>query len=251
MFRGLSGWVFYFQVISFYFMETIQALREGLVMSVQGIATGVGAFVPKLLGATIFIILGFIFGSAVGRVVTHVAQSARVDEWLAKAGVHRFFDRAGYKLDAALVLGWLAKAFFVIVFLVAAFDVLGLTGVNTFLQTVLAYIPRVIIAALMLFFASIAADFVSSLITGMSKAFGAHIANFLGTVARWAIWIFAIIIALSELGIAPQYMYTLFTGIVAMLALAGGLAFGLGGKETATEFIKHIRSDIREGRREA
>ncbi len=96
--------------------------------------------------------------------------------------------------------------------------------------------------------ASLASELAQNVVVGAAQAMGARVAHILGALTSWAIWIFAFIIALSHLGIAAQYMFTLFTGFVAMLALAGGLAFGLGGKEAAAELIKEIRSDMK-GRR--
>ena len=209
---------------------------------------GVGAFVPKLFFAVVLVALGFIFGAAVGRVVTQLVNTLKLDDLLAKAGVSAFFTKAGYPLNSGAFFGWLARLFFVVVFMVAAFDVLELTAVNEFLKTVLLYIPQVVVAALMLFFASIVADFLSNVVSGMSKGVGTHVANLLGTITRTAIWVFAVIVALSHLGIAPQFMQLLFTGFVAMVAIAGGLAFGLGGKDAAADLIKKIREDVRSGR---
>lgn len=223
-------------------------LRSEFVQSVVLVSGGVVDFVPKFIAALLFILVGWIFGVAVGRVVEQLISVMKADEWLAKAGVTRFVARLGYTLNAPALFGWLAKAFFIVIFLVAAFDILGLSQVNAFLTQVLTYIPQVIVAAVILFIASIAASLLSGLITGASHAIGSHVAAMLGSFTRWAIWMFAGIMALSELGIAPQYMYTLFAGLVAMLALAGGLAFGLGGKEAAAEVIKNVRSDIRTGK---
>ena len=142
----------------------------------------------------------------------------------------------------------MAKLFFIIVMLVAAFDILGLNQVNSFLTQVLAYIPEVVVAAIILFVASLASDLLGDMVHGTTRALGSRVAHLLGSVTRVAIWVFAIIMALSQLGIAAQYMFTLFTGFVAMLAIAGGLAFGLGGKDAAADLIKEIRTEIREKR---
>lgn len=223
-------------------------LRSEFVKSVQTLTAGVADLVPKLLAALLFVIVGWIFGAAVGRVVQQLVDTMKADEWLAKAGVDKFLLRAGYKMNAGVFVGWLAKIFFILVFLIPAFNILGLSQVNTFLNEVLVYIPQVIVAAIVLFVASIAADLLSGMVSGATKAMGSNMANILGSVTRWAIWIFAFMVALTQLGIAAQYMSILFTGIIAMLALAGGLAFGLGGKESATELIKEIRSEIKNGR---
>ena len=137
------------------------------------------------------------------------------------------------------------KWFVVVVFLVAALDVLGLQQVNTFLQgVVLLYIPKVIVAVLFLIIAAIVADVVRKIVIGSARAAGVSSANFAGTVAKWSIWIFAIIAALTQLGVAGGLIQTFFTGVVIAIALAFGLAFGLGGKEAAARSIEKIRSEI-------
>lgn len=227
----------------------LQLLQNELAQSILNVTGGVGAVLPNIIAALLFIILGWIFGVAVGRVIAQIVDALRVDVWLAKAGVDKVVERAGYRLNSGAFLGWLAKLFFIIVFLVVALNVLGLSQVNDFLLSVLAYIPNVFVAMLILFIASVAADIVGGVVSGASLAVGSHVAHLLGSITRWAIWIFALMIAVSQLGIAPQFMNILFTGVVAMLALAGGLAFGLGGKEAAADFIREVRSEMREGKK--
>lgn len=224
-------------------------IKSEFVQSVQGISGGVIETLPKIVVALLFVVLGFIFGAAVGRVVAQLVDAIKADEWLAKAGVDKFLARAGYTLNAPAFAGWLAKLFFIIVFLVPAFEILGLTQINVFLGQVLTYIPQVIVAAFILFVAAIAADILGGMVSGTSKAVGSRASHLLGSVTRGAIWMFAIIMMLAQLGVAAQYMYTLFAGFVAMLALAGGLAFGFGGKDAAAGLIKDIQDEIREGRR--
>lgn len=224
-------------------------LQSQLIQSVRDVSGGVADVLPKIIAAIILVTLGWIFGSAVGRVVQQLVVAIKADEWLRKAGVEDALMKAGYKLNSGAFIGWLAKLFFIVIFLVVALDILGLSQVNAFLVQVLVYVPNVIVAMFMLFVASIAADILSGIVSGSSKAVGSTVAHFLGSVTRWAIWVFAVMIALSQLGIAAQYMSILFTGFVAMLALAGGLAFGLGGKDVAGEFIKEVRSEIRSGRK--
>jgi hypothetical protein len=226
----------------------LQLLQTELAQSILNVTGGVGAVLPNLIAALVFIVLGWVFGVAVGRVVTQIIDALRIDMWLAKAGVDKVVERAGYRLNAGAFLGWLAKLFFIVVFLVVALNVLGLSEVNVFLLSVLAYIPNVVVAMLILFIASVAADILSGVISGTSMVVGSHVSHLLGSITRWAIWIFALMIAFAQLGIAPQFMSILFTGVVAMLALAGGLAFGLGGKDAAAEFIKDVRKEVRDGK---
>ncbi len=225
-----------------------QSIQKVLVSALRDVAGGVAETLPKLLAALIFVILGWVFGVAVGKVVKQLVEAIKADEWLRRAGVDKWLEKAGYTLNAAAFFGWLAKLFFIVVFLVAAFDILELSQVNVFLVQVLAYIPQVLVAAIILFVASLASDLLSGMVTGATKAMGSRVSEMLGAMTRTAIWVFAFIVALSQLGIAAQYMYTIFAGFVAMLALAGGLAFGLGGKESAAKLIADIQDEVKEGK---
>jgi small-conductance mechanosensitive channel len=224
----------------------LDMLRTEFVQSIQGVSQGVIEALPRLLAAIVFIVIGWIFGTAVGRVVQQIVEAIKVDDWLRKAGVDRVLARAGYQMNSGKFLGWLAKLFFIVVMLIAAFDILGLSQVNSFLTQVLAYIPQVVVAAVIFFVASLASDILAGLVHGASRALGSRVSHFLDTMTRVAIWSFAVIMALSQLGIAAQYMYTLFAGLVAMFALAGGLAFGLGGKDAAKDLIEDIKTQIQE-----
>ncbi|GMQ95311.1 MAG: hypothetical protein BMS9Abin13_424 [Patescibacteria group bacterium] len=222
-----------------------QALLSGVGQSFQEIGVGVAEFLPKIIAVLALILFGWVAGAILGRVIAQMIKSLKFDKVLQSAGAEDILSRAGFHLDSGAFLGGLVKWFIIIVFLVAAFDVLGLQQVNVFLQEViLGYLPQVIVAVLILLIAAVLADSMQKVVIGSAKAAEIKTANFLGAVTRWSIWTFAILIALSQLGIAPQFMYTLFTGFVAMLALAGGLAFGIGGKNAAEKYLEKLRQDI-------
>ena len=211
----------------------------------QGIGIEILQFLPKLVLAIIIFIAGWVVGSVLAEVIEKLVKALKVDALLESAGARNLMHKAGFHLNTGAFLGGLVKWFLVVVFLVASLDVLGLDGVNTFLRdVVLGYIPQVIVATLILIVAAVLADIVHKLAMGGAKALDSKSAGFIAGIARWAIWIVAILAALSQLGIAGGMMQTLFTGLVAMLALASGLAFGLGGKEAAARFIEKLRGDI-------
>ena len=137
------------------------------------------------------------------------------------------------------------KWFVIVIFLIAALDVLGLSQVNFFLQdVVLGYLPRVLAAALVLLVAGVIGDATGRVVVTAAKTAGLDSAHFVGAVAKWAVWIFAILVALSQLGIAATFSQTLFTGIVIAVSLALGLSFGLGGQEAASRFIEKLRGEM-------
>jgi len=206
---------------------------------------GIVGFVPSLVVAIIIFIAGWVIGAVIGRLVDQIVKALKVDNLLKSLGTDDVLAKAGFRLNAGGFLGELVKWFVIVVFLIAAVDVLGLTEVNVFLRdVVLGYLPNVIVAAIILIIAAIVADATQKLVVGSAKAAEVSSAHFMGGVARWAIWIFAILAALSQLGIAGAFAQTLFTGLVAMLALAGGLAFGIGGKDAAARYIDRLRGDI-------
>lgn len=223
----------------------VQTWGDVITASFQELWGGVVAFVPQLIIALVVFIVGWVIAVALGRVISHVIKSLKVDSALSTLGAEAPLTRAGLRLDSGAFIGALVRWFFILVFLFAALDVLGLSQVTEFLRSVvLTYIPQVIVAAFILVAAALLADFMRSVVVSSAKAANLPSAGFLGGVAKWAIWLFAILAALFQLGIAGIFIQTLFTAFVAMLAIAGGLAFGLGGKEAASRFLEKLRSDI-------
>ncbi len=213
--------------------------------SLQNLWMGFITFVPNLIIAIIVFIIGWLVGSVVGRAVAQLLMAVKLDKLFDSAGAGELMSRAGMKLNVSGFVGGLVKWFIILVFLMTSLEVLHLTQVNDFLrEVVINYLPNVIIAALILIVATVVSDVVKRVVTGSAKAAHVRSANLLGSIARYSIWIFALIIALAELGIAAQFMQVLFTGLVAMLAIAGGLAFGLGGKEAAARAIDRMQNEM-------
>lgn len=223
----------------------VEVWSSVLIRSFQEIWLGVAAFVPNLVVAFIIFIIGWVIAVLLGRVVAQFIGALKVDNALKGAGVADVLGRAGFRLDSGRFLGELVKWFVIVIFLVATLEVLGLNQVNVFLQNVvLAYLPQVIAAALILLIAAVIADTMQKLVVGAAKAAEVDTAAFLGGLTKWSIWIFAILIALAQLGIADFFAQTLFTGVVVALAIAFGLAFGLGGQGAASQFLERLRKDI-------
>jgi len=214
--------------------------------SFQEIWLGVAGFLPKLIIALVIFIIGWVVGSIISHLIAQVLKSVKLDNLLKGAKFESALNKAGFELDSGAFLGGLVKWFIIVVFLVASLDVLGLTRVNVFLQqVVLGYLPQVIAAVLILLVAAVIAEAMQKVVVGAAKAGGIGSANFLGSVTRWAIWIFAVLAALLQLGIAAPFIQTLFTGVVVALSLAIGLSFGLGGQDAASRYIDKLRSEIK------
>lgn len=217
-----------------------------LSQSFQNLFYGLASFVPSVIVAIIIFIVGWLVGAGLGRVVAQIVDSLRIDQALKSTGIERVLSRAGFELSSGKFLGFLVRWFFIIVFLVASLQVLNLTQVNDFLTTVvLGYLPRVIAAVLILLVAAVVAEAAQRVVAGSAKAAALHSAGFLGKVARYAIWIFAILVALDQLNVASAFVQTMFTGVVIAVSIALGLAFGLGGQASASRYLEHLQSEIK------
>ncbi len=223
----------------------IQTWADVLTASFQNLWYGVVATIPNIIVAVIIFVVGWLIGAALGKVVEQVIRSLKLDLALKNTGLNTVVERAGFSLNSGMFLGLLVQWFIIIGFLVAALDVLGLNQVNAFLsQVVLGYLPQVIVAVLFILVGALLAELARDVVTGAARAAEVKSAGFAGSVAKWAIWIFAILAALDQLQVASAFVQTLFTGIVVAIALALGLSFGLGGQEAAARYIERIRGEM-------
>jgi hypothetical protein len=227
-------------------MNSVQTWGEAITMSLLNLWDRFVSFLPALVGAILVFVAGWIVAVALGKAVEHIVKIIRIDDVFEKAGTKARIRKAGVDFNIAKFFGGLVKWFLILVFLMAATDILHLTQVTGFLNSIILYLPNVIVAAVILAVAFLVGNFVYALIKGSTKVAGIVSATLLGTVAKWAIVIFGFLAALIQLGIASSLINTIFIGIIAMLALAGGLAFGLGGKEEAGLILKKLRHEITE-----
>ncbi|HQT82747.1 MAG TPA: hypothetical protein PLW99_01190 [Candidatus Paceibacterota bacterium] len=217
-----------------------------LSQSFQSLFYGMVTFIPNLVVAIIIFIVGWLVGVGLGRVVEQIVNALRIDQALKSTGLERVLSRAGFGLSSGRFLGFLVEWFFIIVFLLASLDVLHLTTVNTFISdVVLGYLPQVIVAVLILLVAAVVAEAAERVVAGSARAAELHSAGFLGKVARYAIWIFAILAALTQLNVATGLIQALVQGVIIAVALAVGLAFGLGGQASAAKYLEHLQSEIK------
>lgn len=216
-----------------------------LTNSFQALWTGIIMFIPSLIVALVILAIGWAIGAIISKGISKFMDMIRFDESLKRAGFEEFVKRAGLNLNSGHFLGGIIKYFIIVVFLIASFDVLGLGQVTVFLQQiVLGYLPQLIVAVLILLVGVVVGDVMGRVVVASSRTARLHSANLLGAVTRWAIWIFAILVALSQVGIAGAFIQTLFTGFVVAVSLGLGLAFGLGGQNAAAKTIERIQNEI-------
>src|ERR1700730_2521566 len=201
-------------------------------------------FIPRLIGFLIILLVGWLIATLVSKALTLLLRKIGFDRMSERIGLTRFEGRMGVHLDSAGILGKIVYWFILLIFLIPAADALGVPAVSNILNSLVAYIPNVFVAILVLFLGSLAATFVADIVRGAVATAKIGSPNVFAAIARWAIIGFAALIALEQLQIAPALINELFGAVVAAVAIAFALAFGLGGQETARRWLARGESSV-------
>src|SRR5215212_4750588 len=217
----------------------MQSQSEGMFQPLENALSTFLSYIPQLIGALIILIVGYIVAKALQAVVGRVLQAVGFDRWMERGGIKQFFDRAETNQTPASILGTLVFWFVFIIAITMAADALGIPQVSAVLGQLIAYIPSIIAAILILILAALLANFVSGIVRGATGS------DVLASVARYAIIVYAVFAALTQLGIAVQLTANTFLILLGAVALAGALAFGIGGMEVARDILQkaYNRSD--------
>jgi hypothetical protein len=182
--------------------------------------------IPKVLGFLIILIIGWFIASALAKAVSSLLRAVKFNDLAQRAGLSGFVQKMGLQTDAAGFVAMIAKWFVRLIVLVSAFDELGLPAVSQVLQQLLLWLPNLVVAMV-------------ALVRGAAAEASLGNPDLLASIARIAVWAFAIVIAVNQIGIATTLINTLFMAVVGAIALALGLAFGLGGRETAATIVRN------------
>lgn len=202
-------------------------------------------FLPKIIGAIIVFLIGWVLAIALGKIVSEVLKRIRFNQIFESANWKEVLEKTEIKVDPSSFIGSIVKWVLVIVFLLASVEILGFIQFSIFLNDVLDFVPNVIVAALILVVTVIIVDIVEKILRSWVESTKVGYGQLVTTIVKWSIWIFAVVAILNELGIASDLLQTLFTGIVGLLVIAGGLAFGLGGKDYAREILENLKNNFK------
>jgi hypothetical protein len=226
-------------------MALVQTWADTTIIALQDLWQVFLAFIPQLLGAFIVFIVGWFIAVGVGRLVSEVLNRLKFDKLFDKAGWSEALSKADLKVNASGFIGGIIKWTLIVVFLLASVEILGLVQFAVFVKSVLAYLPNVIVAALIFAVTVIVVDIVEKVVRtgveGMKIGYG----QVVSLIVKWSIWTFSMLAILYQLGIARAFMQILFQGLVYTMVIAFGLAFGLGGKEVAADLLKELRDKLR------
>lgn len=218
-----------------------EAISEAVVSSWEKIL----GFLPNLIGAIIVFLIGLIVAWVIKWVLIQFFTLIQIQKLSDQIRLTEILKKMKANTNLAEIIGVFFYWIVIVIFLLPVFKILGLSEISNVLYLILGYVPNVLVAGFMIFIGVLVADVMANLIKAAAVSIGTAVSGFLASLARYAIIVFVILAALAQLGVATYFLQTLFTAFVAFLAIAGGLAFGLGGKDAAKDFIDRMREDFR------
>lgn len=214
-----------------------------VLQTAQGVLAQVGAFMPRLLGAVIILILGWLIAKFLAFVVVRGLKLAHFDTVTSKAGVDGFLKEGGTKKTTIDILGVLVYWFVILIALLAAFNVLGLGVVAELFNRIALFVPKVIVAVLILAIGLYFARLMAEMVTTYGKNVGMGDAELMGRLTRYAIMAFVIIIVLGQINVGEALLSTAFLILFGAICLGLALAFGLGGQKWAAGALERFMTD--------
>jgi len=203
-------------------------------------------FVPNVIGAVLFLAIGWLVGVILSRIVAQFFRAIKFDTALRYAGVENLLNRAGMTLNSAGFMGAVVKWLIIIASVMFSLKVIGLAGAAVFIKNIVGIIlPQVALAAAILIVTAVVARFVDNIVTGSAKLTGVASAGLIGNLSKGAVWVMGVLTALAQLQFDTSFISTLFTGVVVAFAIAFGLAFGLGGQKAAAQYLEKLQEDLK------
>lgn len=218
-------------------MNAVTDFSTAFMASIAGAMAMFFSAVPRIIGFVLILVIGWFIATLIGKAVAALLHAVRFNALADRAGISAFVQKMGVKTDVSGFLGEIIKWFIRLIVMVVAFDGLGLPAVSAVLTQFLLWLPNLIVALVIIVLGGLAAQALQGIARGAASEAGFSNPEMIAKIAKMAVWIFTIVIAVNQLGIAVTLINTLFMGFVGAVALALGLAFGLGGKETAAKIV--------------
>jgi hypothetical protein len=196
------------------------------------------AAIPRIIGFLVIVAIGWFIATLIAKAVAALLRSIRFNDMAERSGFAGFVANTGVETDPSGFVADIAKWFIRLITLVVGFDALGLPAVSDVLRQLLLWLPNLAVAIAVLILGGLAANWLAGLVRGAAAKADLGNPDLMANIARIATWAFAIVAALNQIGIARDLVNTLFMATVGAVALALGLAFGIGGRDTAAEVVR-------------
>lgn len=215
--------------------NTVQDWGDAVMVSATEALQNFLGFLPALIGAILILVIGWFLAGLLAGLVERGLKMVGFERAANTTGISTFIERSGSSWTASAIVAEIIKWFIRLIAIQAAASILGLNQISSIINAILLWLPNLVVAIAIIVIGALIARFVAGLVRGSTGQMGFSNSELLGSVAYYAILAFAIIAAVDQLGIAETVVNTLFIGLVAILVLAVGLAFGLGGQQTAAQ----------------
>lgn len=214
----------------------IDILRDSL----SAFFTKAAEFLPSFLGALIILLIGWVIAKVVKWSVAKILKALKFDSIIEKAGVDKFLVKGGIEKSGSKLMANLFYWIIMLTVLVTFFSTLGLDVVSNLLNSVILYIPNIIISCVLLVVGMYLAKFVSTLVVAALKNGNVENAETFGKVAQGAVMFFVGAIVLTQLGIGEAIITTIVQMTLGGLALALAIAFGFGARDWAGGVVNNF-----------
>ena len=226
-------------------VPAIQGWGEAMLTSIAAALALLMAAVPKVIGFLLILLVGWFIAGLIAKAVGAILRNVRFNDFARRSGLGDFVDQMGVQTDPAGVLAATVKWFVRLLVLIVAFDALGLPAVSQVLNQLLLWMPNLVVALVVLVIAGLAANALHSLVRGATAKAGFSSPDLFANIAYVSVWVFGVVVAVNQVGIAGTLVNTLFMGFIGALALALGLSFGLGARETAGQIVSDWYDEMR------
>jgi len=200
---------------------------------------------PQILGAILVFLVGWFVSKWTGRLVARFLNKTRLNQALKRLGWEDALSKIDIPLNASKFFGEIVKWFFVTLFLMACSEIIGLSQFSQSLGVVVGYFLNIFIAAVIFIIAVFLTDFSQKIVIGTLEKEKITYSRFLGQGLSFSIWTLAILAILYQLKIVPTLILSIFIGVIGIIVLTVGIAFGLGGKEIAAKILKELKDKLK------
>lgn len=229
-------------------LVTITNIQDAFLVALSNVLSNIVNFIPTIIAAILIVLAGILVGKWLRWLTVKLLETLRLSSFTKNTAIEKFLQKAEVTAKIEQVVGNIVRWLVILVFFIAATNLLGLTPVSDFLSSILRYIPNVISAALILTVGVIVAGLVESLVKGSLSQINVSTGRLVSKITSYMIMVFTILAAFAELNIASDLINTLFIGFVAMLAIGFGLAFGLGAKDVVAKILddwyQNLKKDL-------
>jgi hypothetical protein len=213
---------------------------QSLVNAMSTMWSSVGVFIPRLFGALIVVLLGFVVAKLLDTLLSKLLAKLGLDRLMAGAGLTKLLSRIGIQVSVSTLIGKIVYWFVLLIFLVSAAESLGLERVSATLDVFALYLPKVFAAALVLLAGVLLAQLAASLLRGAAEGIGLEYASSLGRIAQAMVIIISISVAIGQLEIKTDLLNNVIAIVLISIGLAMALAMGLGSRDIAQQILSGI-----------